>query len=56
MSWSSRTDLCGGCRVTGIPTATSLSHPYAHFITHGGGWDSNSELGCTPSAPAYSPT
>ena len=25
MSQRSRTDLCGGCRATGIPTATSFS-------------------------------
>ena len=27
MSQRSRTDLCGGCRATGIPTATLFSRP-----------------------------
>jgi hypothetical protein len=26
-----RKDLCGGCRVTGIPTATSLEAESQHF-------------------------
>jgi len=32
MRESARTDLCGGCRVTGIPTATPLSRHQAPRI------------------------
>ncbi len=32
MSQCSRTDLCGGCRVTGIPTATLNSGPRQPYV------------------------